>query len=463
MEGSADSVFAQVLLNLGRQGGLEELRGLLQQVPVEEFAPEASKFFLFLFLERARQSGNTQGFAVVMGRWEVANQEPSEAVPPSQETREENVSVQDFGLYDAHRPRTRTSLFMDPQFSGEILKIVVQIYTWSLWDYMTDLMKHDSIPEVAFAAGRLLPFFPREANSAHFWERLAGQLDTLDDTSESGNEQLRKFISEQLRATAEFAPMPSWVKDYKLDLSQDQRDGLQREREDLPLDCQLVPVDVGPVDFELPTTEVAVGLLMQPYRRSQVGVNSEQGTGTAYASFIEAETERLRNEYLAADDAKRAGMIRAAIEKTSFWAASWDPTLFRILGPAHPVVNTKYEPDNPCPCAHYGGCRMFTCAEFENYDEFGIIDEDFNGVINSLVDWYGGSCDSCFKRIRYRHWAVRKPLASGGWMGCFCSWACVLESLTKPEDVVVSRLVESFKEQINEIGIQDRNYSLGYA
>src|SRR4029079_2930711 len=55
---------------------------------------------------------------------------------------------------------------------------------------------------------------------------------------------------------------------------------------------------------------------------------------------------------------------------------NYDDTLFRILGPANTAVSEALASDNDI-CRIYGGCRMFTCIEYETQrvnDE--SIDED---------------------------------------------------------------------------------------
>ena len=130
--------------------------------------------------------------------------------------------------------------------------------------------------------------------------------------------------------------------------------------------------------------------------------------------------------------------------------------LHRILGPAHPTAGARFNEEDVSPCARHGGCRMFTCVEFENYDEFGVVDEDSEGQISDSLDWYVGSCDNCFLKIQHRHWAVRKPLMYGGWKGCFCSWKCVAETITDPKDDLIIGMAGYMDAQMNVCGIQDR-------
>ncbi len=104
--------------------------------------------------------------------------------------------------------------------------------------------------------------------------------------------------------------------------------------------------------------------------------------------------------------------------------------LFRVLGPVNPSADIDYseltidlkdddgnltgetEPDED---KIFGGARMFLDLTSE-YDE----EQD-----EHLSEWFFGSCIQCHSRIKYKHYAVRQPIITGGWFGCYCSWDCV--------------------------------------
>lgn len=132
-----------------------------------------------------------------------------------------------------------------------------------------------------------------------------------------------------------------------------------------------------------------------------------------------------------------------------------DKHLFREFGP----VNTIYSPTGQDEvseniCSKYGGCRMLLCNEFEQVDcegetidLFAIEEHTFS------TDWFRKSCDKCHRRISKRHYAVRQPLLHGGWMGCFCSIACMKKDVMDKHVVVMISRVE---EQLGSIGIRER-------
>jgi len=45
--------------------------------------------------------------------------------------------------------------------------------------------------------------------------------------------------------------------------------------------------------------------------------------------------------------------------------------------------------------------------------------------------WFTGNCDNCLKKIKKMEYAVRKPIFTGGWNGCFCSFKCVLDKINE--------------------------------
>jgi len=120
--------------------------------------------------------------------------------------------------------------------------------------------------------------------------------------------------------------------------------------------------------------------------------------------------------------------------------------LYRILGPVNSRAGNNLGVSNECSI--FGGCRMFTCKEFEK-DNFD------NGEEINTVGWFRGSCDVCDNRIKEYFHAVRRPLPNGGWVGCYCSWKCTKESNSNP-DMISRKIIQIVEENINVIGIQNR-------
>jgi hypothetical protein len=126
--------------------------------------------------------------------------------------------------------------------------------------------------------------------------------------------------------------------------------------------------------------------------------------------------------------------------------------LFRVLGPCNPVIDVDLSSNTPC--CRYGGCRMFTCNEFETEYRGEEIDIMLEGDILPYIDWYTGYCSYCLKKIQNRFCAVRQPLVGGGWRGCYCSWNCVERNELDNNELMVA-LIEGYIGQLLELGIYD--------
>lgn len=102
----------------------------------------------------------------------------------------------------------------------------------------------------------------------------------------------------------------------------------------------------------------------------------------------------------------------------------FDDELFKRFGPSNTSLDEDLTDNHICTI--YGGHRMFLCNEFEDvYVDDEIVDNDNVNYDKITSKWFTGSCDTCFKPIRHSHYAVRVPIVSGGWIGCYCSWKCV--------------------------------------
>lgn len=167
-----------------------------------------------------------------------------------------------------------------------------------------------------------------------------------------------------------------------------------------------------------------------------------------------------------------------------------DMNLYRVFGPVNAYIDTDFteltnDQEEPDESKIYGGARMFLDTRME-YDENDEI---------QLDDWFTGACLECHNRIKYKHYAVRRPLLKGGWIGCFCSWDCVrkyaednflMENTDyenecanesddevnddNPEEEKLKRMnanlrnllqtemkfIDTFEDQMNRVGIADR-------
>ena len=164
----------------------------------------------------------------------------------------------------------------------------------------------------------------------------------------------------------------------------------------------------------------------------------------------EANKEQLLKQISEMDPDERRIQAEKLVLSREVLTLSEDVSLFRYFGPVNPAPSADFSSDNVC--TRYGGCRMFLCNEFtpevDDIDDYGAD------------DWFTGNCDYCSRKIRQREFAVRIPIVSGGWKGCFCSWGCV-EEATEDDDEsqLIDRMIDIVEIQLEKIGIQNKNFS----
>lgn len=105
----------------------------------------------------------------------------------------------------------------------------------------------------------------------------------------------------------------------------------------------------------------------------------------------------------------------------------------RFFGPINSVIGAE------CASSIKGGCRMLTCVCHEEDDE-----------------WFKGSCDCCFKRLRNKSHALRYPLKDGGWLGEYCGLVCLTKEPPKDPDMTTDLRIDNMESVIREKGIYDR-------
>lgn len=383
-------------------------------------------------------------------------------------------------------------------------------------DYMVDFINYDSTPDLIEACRRLIAVYGEQP--PNIYTLLYGLISDQEEDEEYPNVVMKEFLTEKVKETANIAPKPEWVKDYGLggdyiesststpafsrtgnissgsntspssgsiemtttfsppslgavfsssqapiEFPSEEEEELipmkveiQEEEEALPYDDELVIPPLPPVVFQLPSTEEAVKLL------------SGQIPGvTRTPEEIELLREHLYAQYSISTTTEKIELLRPVYTSKAVADLQTDETIFRILGPANPQYNIDLTRNNPC--CKYGGCRMFTCVEFENYDDdFGIIDEYIEdnlgdtpdtGIIigSTIVDWFRGNCDFCKRKIAKRHYAIREPMFHGGWRGCYCSLECLREALYQPSTGTLM-MIGRVWSQLQQIGIQDRDY-----
>jgi hypothetical protein len=166
----------------------------------------------------------------------------------------------------------------------------------------------------------------------------------------------------------------------------------------------------------------------------------------------------VENKVMVLNNVNNIDSIQSSVKEfiiTSFFNSFTNNTdLNRWYGPSNPMLfGINIYDSVHFNCLQYGGCRMFLC----NHDS-----KDENG---NIKDWFNGNCDMCMNKIEKYYQAVRRPLLTGGWSGCFCCFDCVRKFYVSVIHYETSDteyyntyeyLIEYFENSISVNGIQDR-------
>jgi hypothetical protein len=305
-----------------------------------------------------------------------------------------------------------TRLFMDSSVNDQAKLLVAKTYMDEkpIDYYISYLIDYDSLPETVIAAKILDDIFD---TTYHTWFYLFDIAVENEIHKGYTNYLIKDYIKTRMIEKSKFIKPPTWIiNDYNKLPSH------ENLINDLSLKIPHYPIDDIVNDLSL--------------------------TNKQYNHLSIEEQEKILNKY----DKQRYRLD-----------LNFKDDLIKILGPVNTQMNTDLTDDTICTI--YGGCRMLTCQEFEeqyiNEEEVDDFDADYNKNSYEKSEWFHHQCDWCTNKIKYKHYAVRKPIYNGGWIGCYCSWQCVRDSLNH-DDVIGFDLVSIFEEQINTFGIQDRIY-----
>lgn len=308
-----------------------------------------------------------------------------------------------------------SKLFLINQINLPTLAFVILSHKdFTYVELMDDLIAEDSSPEIITACNKADQIFgPQPYETYKIIHEHAYELD---------NERVDEYAIERMEEHAPYAPLPSWVKNFT-NQPLVSEDDLMKE------------VEETEVPFEVPTDEEAVELLTK---------------GLGYLGISVGDLDRAK-EYLleklsVSTRQEKIEMLKPVMENQANTILSSDNRLYQIFGPSNPLVDQDLTLNTPS--SKYGGCRMFLCDVFDYNDEFDYVE-----------DWYSGICENCHLKIRHRWHALRRPRPHGGWVGSFCSWKCVRESVHwegQEPDLLTHEMINIFEKKTNEIGIQDR-------
>lgn len=314
-----------------------------------------------------------------------------------------------------------SKMFLKPVFNIVMLKFLASNFEEHSFQTVVDeLVSYDQSENLTYALERVLDVYGPQARI---------RLQNMSSSAEArGNKLVYNFFQEKLEESNEFAPIPKWVKNFT-------------GTKNLPKESEIMPPKYIPPKYQVLNPEDAVNFVLSHF-------------STHGQTFDQDELDRVKDifraEYMTTNVFGRLEMLRESLEMLTKADLQNDIELFRVLGPVCLFLHPS--PDQ----LEFGGSRMFLATEFD-YD-----DDDGDGDDETPIDWFTGSCQHCHLRIRRRWHAVRRPMESGGWKGCFCSFLCLRKDLYEIEtdmgfeNVAVRVMIDAIEEQLTDLGIQDR-------
>lgn len=235
---------------------------------------------------------------------------------------------------------------------------------------------------------------------------------------------------------SEYAPAPKYIKQFDIDIE------------------KLPQIEEKGITGDYPTELIADHILYELDNYDVYLEEDEEGSNkAAIIDKLNNMPASVRNQFISC----------LKISSHQLEEIRDNKDIFRIYGPVNPYQDVDYselrdEEGNLDPNIIYGGARMFTDMSLEyDYDNDLPVDH-----------WFQGHCLECSYRIKYLHQAVREPLISGGWRGCFCSWKCVRRYIElyngdndEAEDnvgVLQVALTQEYEKLMDEYGIADREF-----
>lgn len=305
-----------------------------------------------------------------------------------------------------------TRLFIDQSVTDKAKLLVAKTYIDEkpIEYYISKLIDYDSLPSTLVATIILDNIFD---TTYHTWFYLFDIAVENEIQKGYTNYLVKDYIKHRMIEKAKYIKPPAWI---------------INEYDNLPSNQELIN------NF----------LLNIPYYEIDNIIQDLSLTPKQYNKLSNIEKKQMIEKY----DKQRYRL-----------ELNFNNDLIKILGPINTQVTTDLTSDHMCTI--YGGCRMLLCQEYEeqviNDEEVDDFDANYNKNSYEKSEWFHHQCDWCINKVQFKHYAVRKPLYNGGWIGCYCSWQCVKDSMSET-DVVELDLVNIFEKQLNNIGIQDRVY-----
>jgi len=388
---SQATALIQLTINAIQNNDLEELNLYLNKMPIDTLEDHDSISLLDRLLIEATEYQRKDTIPIILEAW---NQ-----YYPSQ--------LEGVSFY--------TLLFTFMPIMAETLAFVtVSLENTAFLDVLDELIPLPSDDNLVLAVQRAHQVFGTQSKETY---DVAYQTAT-----DRGNDAIANYLRPFVYASAEYAEVPEWVRNFT-------EGEVPHEK-----DVIITEPPKGTPDYNQISIDDAIDLLTAGLEETGITIEN-----------IEKSKEFIRSYLAVASQDEKRQLLEPYLEKKYLSELQDDLELFRVLGPANPIY------DSVLGQMSLGGCRMFTCSVFD-YDE-----ED-----DSYDDWFIGNCESCLKRIRNRWHAIRMPRPAGGWVGCYCSFECLRDGISEEESQIgkalpaIRIMVDNLEPQFMANGIQDR-------
>lgn len=345
-------------------------------------------------------------------------------------------------------------MFLNKHFNVEMWKWVILCFPMKeSTGYFLDLVNSTNDIAAVKISGILIKLFPNITNDE--WDQLLGLTEDCDDV-EYHNPLLREFFKSQVIKTGNFAKVPNWLiqeccnkstKSIENDEhhSKSTKDSKCCNKWTKSRDLPIYPLNI-------PSVKEAVDLIFEDLEKLKINLITDHLGSEDDEAESEINSEICKNmlisQYAISTSTEKILMLANVKHIENFD----DSSIFQEYGPMNSNYSLYPDEDLEHQCVKYGGCRLLLCNEYNDTVENGEK-IDFTAEDIVVADWFTGVCDECDKRIKHKHYALRRPLVHGGWKGIYCSFVCLEKSAADP---IIAVMMGRIKEQYYTLGIRDR-------
>nr|QBK92212.1 MAG: putative transmembrane protein [Pithovirus LCPAC304] len=408
-----------------------DLQSRLDVLPIELLSREADKKLFICLMTSAKTSPlGKKAAKIILERWKK-------------------------GDIDEHLPESPVYFLMQAGIEQDIFDLMIAaLDTWDYASFVYAFIHQDSSPEVEMALTRLDRAYGDQDQEVY--QVLLQEIKRQHRNEDSYNHVVKAYLESKLEVVSDYAPRPKWIKSYYATLP-DEGDPEMEVTEEMSI-AGILPSAKDAADMILRTLEdmpLVTDILPKKSRKSKKKVSFSCPRITPeQKEVLDSNKELVREAFVTAYNIgtveQKVALLGDLAGEISKEVLATDEKLFTILGPTNPIYGMVIDPDSDC--CKYGGCRMLTCIDFENEDEFGVIDEDNP---EETIEWFSGFCEYCHLKIAKKIYALRRPLTFGGWKGVFCSFKC-LRAVVPLNDALNHIIINQIEDQLLSIGIQDR-------